>query len=293
MDGESPWAGVLRHETVPFISYPFEWSFGMLQDAARLHLELLEHALAEDISLKDGTAYNVQWFGTCPVFIDVASFERHIPGQPWAGYRQFCQTFLYPLILQAYKNIPFQPWLRGCLEGITPQQCWNLMSFRDFFRRGVPSHVWLHAKLQSSRTVEGVDNTRALSDSGFSKELILANVAGLKKLIGGLRWKAPPSVWSEYTAANGYSEADRQAKEAFVRRAVHSQRWRLVWDIGCNTGTYSRIASENAELVVAMDADYLAVERLFQSLKATPPVGGAQILPLVNNLVDRVPMGKL
>ncbi len=283
---EKVWAGVLRHETVPFISYPFEWSFGMLQDAAQLHLELLEQALAEDVSLKDGTAYNVQWFGTRPVFIDVASFERHIPGQAWAGYRQFCQTFLYPLMLQAYKNIPFQPWLRGCLDGITPQQCWSLMSLRDVFRRGVPSHVWLHAKLQSSRTVEDVDSSRALTASGFSKDLILANVAGLKRLISGLRWKAAPSVWSEYTTANGYSSADREAKDAFVRRVVHSRRWGRVWDIGCNTGAYSRIAAENADLVVAMDADYLAVERLYQSLKASPPANRTPILPLVNNLVD-------
>ncbi len=283
-DGD--WAGVLRHELVPFVSYPYEWSFGMLRDAALLHLELLEQALAEDITLKDGTAYNVQWFGARPVFIDVASFERHIPGQAWAGYRQFCQTFLYPLMLQAHKNIPFQPWLRGCLDGITPQECRNLMSFRDFFRRGVAAHVWLHAKLQASPTVEASDSSRALSSSGFSKGLILANVAGLKRLIRGLRWKAARSVWSEYGAANGYAPEDSQKKEAFVRRAVQSRRWGLVWDLGCNTGAYSRIAAENANLVVAMDADYLAVERLYQSLRATPVAGGAPILPLVNNLVD-------
>ena len=284
--GEGDWAGVLRHAVVPFVSYPYEWSFGMLQDAARLHLELLEQALAEDITLKDGTAYNVQWFGTRPVFIDVASFERHVPGQAWAGYRQFCQTFLYPLLLQSYKHIPFQPWLRGCLDGITPQECWNLMSFRDFFRRGVPAHVWLHSKLQSSRTVEDVDNSRALSASGFSKDLILANVAGLKRLIGGLRWNPAPSTWSEYGAATVYTPVDRQAKEEFVGRVVHSQHWKIVWDIGCNTGAYSRIAAENADLVVAMDADYLAVERLYQALKANPQQGAAPILPLVNNLVD-------
>lgn len=284
--GASHWAGVLRHAVVPFVSYPYEWSFGMLQAAAYLHLELLEQALAEDITLKDGTAYNVQWIGTRPVFIDVASFERHIPGQAWAGYRQFCQTFLYPLLLQSYKNIPFQPWLRGCLDGITPQECWNLMSFRDFFRRGVPSHVWLHSKLQSSRTVEEIDNTRALSASGFSKDLILANVAGLKRLIGGLRWKTSSSVWSGYAAAHGYSVPDRQSKEDFVRSAVHSQHWGLVWDLGCNTGDYSRIAAENADLVVAMDADHLTVERLYQSLQSAPQPGAAPILPLVNNLVD-------
>ena len=225
-----PWAGVLQHETIPFVSYPFEWSFGMLQDAALLHLDLLDDALAEDFTLKDGTAYNVQWNGVRPIFIDVTSLERHLAGQPWTGYRQFCQTFLDPLLLQAYKNVPFQPWLRGRLEGISPQECWNLMSWRDFFRRGVPSHVFLHAWLQSRRALDGVDSTTALVAAGFHKDQIRANAQGLKRLIRGLRWSPPASAWSEYADDNSYSASDRQRKADFVRSAVHSRRWRLVWD---------------------------------------------------------------
>src|ERR687895_559153 len=113
---------VLRHERIPFVSYPYEWPFAMLRDAALLQLELLEACLTEDMILKDSSPYNVQWRGAEPVFIDVGSFERLQPGEPWIGYRQFCTLFLYPLLLQAYKGIPFQPWLRGSLEGITPEQ---------------------------------------------------------------------------------------------------------------------------------------------------------------------------
>ncbi len=103
------WAGVLKHERIPSISYPYEWSFGMLKDAALLQLELLLVALNEDLILKDSSAFNVQWKGTDPVFIDITSFEKLAPGEPWVGYRQFCQLFLYPLLLQAYKDVPFQP----------------------------------------------------------------------------------------------------------------------------------------------------------------------------------------
>jgi SAM-dependent methyltransferase len=271
---------------IPFVSYPFEWSFGMLRDAALLSLDLLDAALAEDFTLKDGTAYNVQWRGTQPVLIDVISLERHVAGQPWAGYRQFCQTFLYPLLLQAYKHVPFQPWLRGRLEGISPQECWNLMSLRDLFRRGVFSHVFLHAWLQSRRTLDDVDSTKALVAAGFHKDQIRANVRGLKRLIRGLRWSPPASAWSEYADDNTYSSRDGQRKEHFVRSAVHSRRWGLVWDVGCNTGNYSRIAAENSDQVVAFDADPLAIERLYQSLKSAPDGNAAPILPLVNNLVD-------
>lgn len=286
--GDSEWAGVLHHERIPFISYPYEWSFGMLKDAARLQLELLTESLAGNLTLKDGTAYNVQFRGVQPVFIDVASFEELAPDRPWAGYRQFCQTLLYPLMLQAYKNVPFHPWLRGRLEGITPQECWNLMSFRDFFRGGVRTHVCLHAWLQASRSIEKHHTSQSLGQSGFQKEMLAANFRNLTRVVEGLEWAQSRSHWSEYDNDHSYTADDRQLKEAFVRRCVASRPWPLVWDIGCNTGTFSRIAAEHSPQVVALDADHLCVERLYQSLKAEPPRTGSLILPLVSNLADQV-----
>jgi ribosomal protein L11 methylase PrmA len=258
----------------------------MLQDAALLHLELLQAALAEDVIIKDGTAYNMQWVGSRPVFIDVTSFERLPAGWPWAGYRQFCQTFLFPLMLQAYKGVSFQPWIRGNVEGIAPQECRNLMSIRDFFRRGVPTHVFLHAWLESRRRLQKVDAMQALPAAGFSKALIGNNVAGLQRLIRGLRWFPRESTWSGYAANNTYSPADQRQKEEFVRQTAHSRRWKLVWDLGANTGTYSRIAAAKAETVVALDADHFAVESLYQSLKDAGDGGNARILPLVVTLAD-------
>src|ERR671934_143609 len=138
--------GLLRHERVPFVSYPYEWPFEMLRDAALLELGLLEDALAEGFILKDGTPYNVQWRGAEPVFVDVGSFERLRPGEPWAGYRQFCTLFLYPLLLQAYRGIAPQPWLRGSLEGIEPGEARSVLRGRDLLRPGVLAHVVLHAR---------------------------------------------------------------------------------------------------------------------------------------------------
>src|SRR5205809_3934748 len=128
--------GLLRHERLPFVSYPYEWPFEMLRDAALLQLSLLDEALDEGFVLKDGSPYNVQWRGSRPVFVDVGSFERLRQGEPWAGYRQFCALFLYPLLLQAWKGVPFNPWLRGSLEGIEPAALRGLLSFRDRRPRG-------------------------------------------------------------------------------------------------------------------------------------------------------------
>jgi len=280
------WAAVLRHQTVPFVSYPYEWCFSMLRDAALLQLELLRAALDEGMILKDASAYNVQWQGTRPMFIDVPSFEEWEAGEPWIGYRQFCQLHLYPLFLQAYKNISFQPWLRGQIDGIDPEQFNRLMSLRDLVRPGVFSHVFLQSKMQAR--YGGADkNIRAtLKKIGFHKNLILSNVDRLRKIIRHLSLKPSQSEWSDYERFHNYTDDDLDRKAAFVRRAVHSRDWNLAWDLGCNTGAFSRIASENARYVVSMDADHLAVERFYQALRSE---GRERILPLVMNLANASP----
>jgi SAM-dependent methyltransferase len=280
------WAGILKHETVPFISYPYEWSFGMLKDAALLQLELLLAALQEEMILKDASAFNIQWRGTSPVFIDIPSFTRLAPGEPWVGYRQFCQQLLYPLFLQAYKDIPFQPWLRGAIDGIEPEHCKNLMSLRDLLRRGVFLHVHLQNKIQTTYARTESNIRRELAAAGFHKHLIETNAHRLRTLVRKLAWKRTRSVWSDYATANSYSKADHERKVAFVRDVVRTRHWNLVWDLGCNTGVFARIAAENAGYVVAMDADSLAIERLYRALKAERTT---TILPLVTNIANLSP----
>ncbi len=280
------WAAVLKHQTIPFISYPYEWSFGMLKDAALLQLELLLAALDENLILKDSSAFNFQWQGVQPVFIDIPSFERLVSGEPWVGYRQFCQMFLYPLFLQAYKDVPFQPWLRGSLDGIEPEHCCNLMSTRDLLRPGVFTHVYLQTKMQSNYAQTRKNIKGDLRAAGFHKDLIRANVGRLGRIIRSLAWKQARSVWSDYASNNSYTEADQGMKVDFVRNAVLARPWNLVWDLGCNTGTFSRIAAENARYVVAMDADQVTVEHLYQALKAED---NKAILPLLIDIANASP----
>ena len=287
--GDSPLAetaAVLEHERVPFVSYPYEWPFSMLKDAALLQLELLGRALAEDLTLKDASSYNVQWRGSQPLFIDVGSFERLPEGEPWQGYRQFCMLFLNPLLLQAYKGVPFQPWLRGSLAGISPVEARRLMSARDLFRRGVLPHVVLHARLERKHAESGRDVKGELRKAGFRKELIAANVRRLEKLVRGLEWKAGRTEWSDYGVTTSYVDEDARRKEDFVREVVHSRAWELVWDLGCNEARFSRVAAENAGYVVAVDADAAVVDRAYRELAAE---GSTKVLSLVADVTDPSP----
>ena len=208
------------------------------------------------------------------------------PGEPWIGYRQFCQMFLYPLFLQSYKNVPFHPWLRGRIDRIDAEDLNRLMSLRDYLRRGVFAHVYLQAKMQVDYSNTRKDVKTELRNAGFSKQLIESNVRNLSNLVQHLRWRQSRSGWSHYHDENSYAAAERNQKQDFVRRVVRFRRWKLVWDLGSNTGVFSRIASENSELVIAMDADHLAIERLYQALKVE---GNTNIHPLVNDIADPSP----
>ena len=281
-----PWVAVLEHRTISVLSYPYEWCFSMLQDAALLQLDLLLAALDEGMTLKDSTPFNIQWVGSRPTFIDVGSFKVAEPGEPWAGYRQFCQQFLYPLFLQAYKDVPFHAWLRGSLEGIDAKHCSSLMSARDFFRPGVFAHVYLLSKAQAR--YEGVDRDvkRDLRSAGFSAELVKSNVRRMRRTVERLKWEPTRSTWSDYTQCNTYDQNDRERKMQFIQQVAGSRRWSCVWDVGCNTGEYSRLVTDHADSVVAIDADHLAVERLYRALKAEHH---AAILPLLGDVVDPSP----
>src|SRR3954464_1756166 len=190
--------GLLRHERLPFVSYPYEWPFEMLRDAALLQLGLLDEALAEGFVLKDGSPDHVQWRGSEPVFVDVGSFERLRDGEPWVGYRQFCMLYLYPLLLQAVKDVPFHPWLRGAIDGITPAQMRGLASGRDRFRRGWITNVFLHARLEQRYGDKGGEVKRDVKKAGFNKAILVANVRKMRKLVGRLEWSPPEGVWVAY-----------------------------------------------------------------------------------------------
>jgi SAM-dependent methyltransferase len=282
------WPLVLRHERIPVVSYPYEWPFSMLRDAALLHLEVVRAALGEGLTTKDGSAYNLQWRGTAPVFIDIGSFARYGPGEAWSGYRQFCQTMLYPLMVQAHLGVDFQPLLRGQVDGITPAQMRRLLGGRHRFAAGVLKHVHLHGAMQASSAGNSTRQVRdELRAAGFSTELMLATVRAIEKLVRRLDWQAPASHWSEYRDTCTYTAAESARKAAFVTSALaEAGDLGTVLDLGANDGAYARVAARHARYVVAVEADAVVADRLYRTLRNE---GERRILPLVVDLADPSP----
>jgi SAM-dependent methyltransferase len=183
--------------------------------------------------------------------------------------------------------VPFQPWLRGSIEGITPADFAGMLSLRDRLRRGVMTNVVLHARLERRyAAAEGKAVKSELRSAGFGTEMVKANVRRMRKLVERLRWEPGESAWTGYGEDDGYANADRAAKSAFVREAAARRPRRLAWDLGANDGDYARIAAESADYVVAMDADHPTVELLHRRLRDEDE---RRILPLVVDLCDPSP----
>ncbi len=280
-----PGTVLLQHDRIPFLNYPYEWTFSMLRQAALLQLDILERSLRRGWILKDATAYNVQFRGFRPVFLDVLSFAPLAPGDPWAGYNQFCRMMLYPLMLEAYKQVPFQPWLRSELEGIDPVVFSRMFRGLERLRPGVLTHVSAQAYLQRKYSHADHSVRDEVTSAGVTPAMIARNVKGLKKLVSRLRPAQEMTTWSDYSRSH-YQPGALALKETFVRDAAAGRRLNLVWDLGCNDGRFSRLVADNASTVVAMDADPGSIDLLYRELTQEKR---NNILPLLMNLVNPSP----
>lgn len=278
---------VIRPRELPFISHPYEWCFSQLQEAALLTLDLQSRALEAGMRLKDASAYNIQFDAGRPILIDSLSFERAEPTEPWPAYRQFCEHFLAPLALIAYRDARLGLLLRDHIDGIPLDLATELLPGRTRLNFGLLSHLRLHAGAQrraaSAAPVAETDAPRAAR--GVSATGQAALLDSLRRTISGLRWE-PSGHWTTYATTTSYSQAATASKAEIVRSMLDAVAGSSAWDLGANTGVYSALAADAGYRVIAWDQDAGSVEAHWRRVR-----GGAApaILPLVGDLANPSP----
>jgi ribosomal protein L11 methylase PrmA len=267
---------------IPFISYPYEWSFGMLKDAALLTMAIQLRAMKHGMSLKDASAYNVQFEGTRAVFIDTLSFEPLKPGAPWIAYGQFCRHFLAPLALMCRTDNRLQRLLADFLDGIPLDLAVRLLPWRTRFEPGLLMHLRLHSRA----VVRHQPTDRPATD----KAAPTMSATALERLLGHLEettrrqaWPLPRTEWINYYQDHSYTAAMQDAKVRLVKDFLGRLKPATVWDLGANTGLFSRVALETGARVVAIDSDAACVERIYLDAGAR---GQRRLLPLCMDLAN-------
>jgi ribosomal protein L11 methylase PrmA len=251
-----------RHARLPLISYPYEWPFALLKRAALLHLDIQREALIEGMSLSDCSAYNVQFRGVDPIFIDVLSFRRYREGEIWAGQRQFQMQFLNPLLMQALAGVPYHDWYRGALEGIETADLARIVPWRSKLSFNMLSHVTVPTRM-SAKAATNID--KAIRDAGkvrLPKKHYDGLLGQLRDWIAGLEPRMTvKSTWQDYDRSNSYEEPERAAKREFVAEFCRHRQPNRLLDIGCNTGEYSEVAlASGAKLAIGFDFDHGALQ---------------------------------
>ncbi|HET9416244.1 MAG TPA: SAM-dependent methyltransferase [Candidatus Limnocylindria bacterium] len=277
---------VIRPRPVEVISYPYEWSFSQLKDAALLTLELQTRALDAGMRLKDASAYNVQLEHGRPILIDTLSFEVAGATEPWPAYRQFCEHFLAPLALIAHRDARTGLLLRDFIDGIPLDLAATLLPGRTRLNLGLLSHLHLHAGAQKRSSREGPPATDAPAPqrrvSATGQRALLDS---LRRTVEGLRWQ-PTGHWAGYAGATSYSDEATSSKAALVREMLDAVGGNRAWDLGANTGVYSAIAAGAGYRVVAWDQDAGSVEAHWLTVRSDDR---SPILPLICDLSNPSP----
>ncbi len=273
---------VIQPERVPFVSYPYEWSFSQLKDAARATLSIQKRALKCGMTLKDASAYNIQFARGLPVLIDTLSFAIYEAGKPWDAYRQFCQHFLAPLALMSYRDVRLNQLLRVYIDGVPLDLASDLLPARTKFNFGLLTHIHIHAGAQKRYADKAVN----MPTARMSQQAMTGLIESLENTVKKLEWKPAGTEWGDYYAKTNYSDDAFQHKKDLVRAWTGDKKPRLVWDLGGNTGVLSREAAACGAQVISFDIDPAAVEQNYRLVRKNKE---ENILPLVLDLTNPSP----
>lgn len=256
----------VEHSRIPYISYPYEWPFALLKSAALFHLELQEWLLQRGFILRDASAYNVQFQGVKPIFIDLLSIGTYQEGIYWLGHRQFCEQFLNPLLLRSKAGIAHNEWYRGRLEGISTADLRRALPFRKKLSLNVLTQVVLSdilqtgSEKQNEKPTPNKTLTKPLPKTAYGSML-----ASLRSWITTMRPAGKSDKnWGAYANFRNYTDETLEQKSRFVAEFCQNTRPETIFDIGCNTGEFSQIALKSgATRVIAFDYDQDCLDQAY------------------------------
>lgn len=277
---------IIQPERVAFISYPYEWCFSELKDAALLTLSVQKAALEHGMSLKDASAYNIQFHHGRPVLIDTLSFEAYQEGKPWVAYRQFCQHFLAPLALMSYRDVRLSQLLRVYIDGIPLDLASELLPANTRLNFGLTAHIHLHASAQKKYSDTPEQALTQAQGRTMNKMSLIGLIDNLQSTVNGLKWEPHGTEWGDYYDSTNYTRAAFDSKMEIVRMFLQKAQPHQVWDLGANTGIFSRLAADMGVLTISSDIDPAAVEKNYQEMQQKKETN---LLPLVLDLTNPSP----
>lgn len=276
---------IIKPKKIPFITYPYEWCFSQLKDAAILTLKIQKIALKYNMILKDASAYNIQFLDGKPIFIDTLSFEMYNGDSTWIAFNQFTKHFIVPLILMSYKDIRLNQLLISNIDGIPVDLANNILPISSKLNPFVFMNIKMQTKFQ--KKYENKDqNVVENKDINNNKDKLINLNIYLQDNLNKLKLKLKNTEWGEYYSTTNYDDISFQHKKTIVEDFINISNPTSLWDFGANNGLFTRIASNKNINSLAFDIDPLACEFNYNQIKEN---NEKNILPVLFDLTNPSP----
>ena len=278
----------LNHPKLPMVSYPWEWPFSMLKDAALIHLDAMEILVPDGFWLRDASAFNVQYDGDRLRIIDTLSIGKRVSDSPWVGYSQFCSHFLAPLAMAAYCDIRTLSLWRNYINGYPLSLTAKLLPLNKRYRPGIFMHLVLHSRFQESADKsEDIGKAKLQKRPNVNDRALIGLISSLRRTVNGIKWRSSSQIWKGYHKIRTYQDDDVNRKSEYIDKIVERVQPKMVWDLGGNTGEFSIISASHGAFVVSIDQDPACTEYLYDKLSQEN--GVRRILPLTMDLANPSP----
>lgn len=274
-------------EKLPFISYPYEWSFQQLKDAALLTLSIQKIALKYGMILKDASVYNIQFHRGKPVFIDLLSFEIYREGTPWNAYRQFISHFYGPLLLMSRIDLRYRNLFQCFIDGFPVDFISKSLPWRTRLNPNIQIHVHLHAKMiKKHENTSGRKDKLQVDNKAFTVKAQQNMAEVLFDMTKAIKPPVQITEWGDYYNDTNYDDDSFKKKKEIIEGICRRTNPEIACDFGANCGEFSRVLAQYSKIVLSPDIDPVAVDRNYVTIKKN---GETNIYPIIQDLCNPSP----
>lgn len=273
---------IIQPEEIPFVTYPYEWSFNQYKEAALLTLKLQKYSLQNGFSLKDASSFNVTFYEGKAIFIDTLSFDFYIENQPWRGYKQFISHFLGPLVLAHYHGAQSLKLLSSFIDGIPIKMLSSMLPLKSKLNPFLYSNIHLLSKFEEKHNEDDKKDVKSVL---LSKKAQLNIISSLYDYIKKLSLKEE-SEWGDYYNKINYTDKAFLQKSEIINNWINKLKAKVLIDVGGNDGTFVRQIQSKLELALVCDIDNNAVDLNYKSIKLNKE---SNILPFVLDVLNPSP----
>jgi hypothetical protein len=254
---------ILRHERINAVNYPWEWSRGMLRDAALMFININIELAKNGYFTKDAHSFNVILKDNVPCFVDLGSIIKNneIISEGWIS--EFANFFIYPLLYIScfggvkYREVMIDQPQKGFTIDQLKERSLRILNIQLI--SSLLGYFWLYniAKFVKSKNAQ------------------ITYLENLRYYVEGINLQYTKTEWSNYYDDHDISVTYKTKwndKQKSVCDVAESVEVKSVVDLAGNTGFYLDLFAYHNKKVSNLflfDYDEVCIDNIYKQFKYT------------------------